>query len=774
MQKGLFSFTKKHFCLVAGLLFVQFSSGQGLINNGAQIVITNTSNIHISGATGNLTNQAGGLIVNSAAGGKITLGGNWVNDAANSVFSGTGSTVEFNGATAQSIGGTNPTAFYNLTASGSGTKTVNTPLTSVSRLVTVSDNTQLDANGNLTLLATSSEHASIGPLINGASVSNNVIVQSYLTGGSDGYRVWKGLSSPINDGLILGNKTYKQLQSKLIITGNLGTTNGFDKGNSASPYGATIKTYNEQAALGTSQFTVLPNITDPVIQGLGFFLYYRGNRTDNYDASGSSATGSKVVAPFATPESVLVDYTGPINQGPIEVNLSYTNNNDSDIFIGTNLVGNPYPSVIDWHAVYNASVSAGADISPVIYVVKQDGSFAEYTITDAGLGTGIGANEGTRYIMPGQAFYVKANAASQKLTFAEGSKDPYPVSGTVMRFLSAPRKELMGLTMATSTLVAPPHRMGLKVLRFNVKNMDAQEEALLIFRDNATVNYDNNEDGLYFSGNPVVLLSKSKDNKNLSINSLPEPTEPTEVDLYVSTSISGKHQLNFTDLSQLGATQVFLEDSFLKKTEPVVTNSIYEFSIDRKIPQSFGGNRFKLVFHPQLNLANFSAKKVYGGSEITWSGASKYNNELFVIERSTDGNVFQTIGAISKDDIGTYRFIDKKPENGLNYYRLKLQDTVKYSYTNVVSLDYAPDSSEPYFKIFPNPVNDALNVIYKDDVKQGQLAIYSLGGQKIKSFSVLNADQSQYNVSDLPTGVYILKAIDGQNKEVGTEKFIKE
>jgi hypothetical protein len=252
MIKGYYNFLKRYSALVLGILFLSpfWGVSQGLINNGAYIVTTSTSNIYINGTTGHFTNQSGGLITNNTTGGTITLGGNWLNNASNTVFSNDGVTVVLNSASAQSIAGTNGTGFYNFSASGAGTKTFNTAST-VSRLVTV-DGTVLNANGKLTLLATASSNASVGELLNGASVTNDVIVQSYLTGGSLSYRVNKGLSSPINDALIAGNKTYKQLQSKLIITGPGNTANGFDKGNSISPNAVTIKTYNEAAPLSSS------------------------------------------------------------------------------------------------------------------------------------------------------------------------------------------------------------------------------------------------------------------------------------------------------------------------------------------------------------------------------------------------------------------------------------------------------------------------------------------------------------------------------------------
>lgn len=755
--------------LIYASVFFPFSNfAQGLINNGAYIVLTDQSTVNIAGTTGHYTNQNGGLIKNSTTGGKLNLDGNWTNNAANSVFSNDGTTVVFKGSAAQSIAGTNATGFYNLTASGGSTKTFNTVTSTVSRLVTVESSTTLNANNKLRLLSTASSNASVGPLLSGASVTNNVIVESYLTGGRRGS---KGFSSPINDALIAGDKTYKQLQSKLIITGPGGTTNGFDKGNSGAPYSVTIKTYNESAPLSTSQFTNLSSITQTTIPGKGFFLYYRGNRTYDYDNTGTYATGSKIVSPYATPENITVEYTGPINQGNVNIPLSYTDNGDSDVFRGCNLVGNPYPSVIDWHAVKSASSSGGINISPNIYILKQDGAFATYNSA-----TQLYTNGGTRYIMPGQAFYVQANASAQTLTFIETCKDPYPASGTVMRFLSAP---LSGKNLANINGINPlsTSANNVKVLRLNLENSSITEETVLAFVNGTSQDFENNEDALYFAGSPLVLCTKSSDDKELSINSQPEPTEATEVKLYVGAQQEGIHTLNFTDISGLGGTQLFLEDKYLNKIEAVNYGFSYDFEISSSIKESYGANRLNLIFRPIVTPSEFIAKKIYGGSEIKWSGITNLKNDVFTIERSTDGQNFKTIGSVQKADNSNsqYSFLDSKPEDGFNYYRLKLVESNNtYSYTNIVSVDYTIKESEPYFQIYPNPVKDNLNVLFKQVINKATLVIYNLNGQKLTTFSVSDSNKAVHNLTYLLPGVYILKAIDGQNKEVESEKFIKE
>jgi hypothetical protein len=126
---------KKYIYLIQTIFLLSFVSytafGQGLINNGAYIVLSSGPYIEINGSTGNYLNQDasgpsyGRITVNTS--GTIDVNGNWTNNSADptdNVFTSSVGTVELVG-TAQVIGGTASTYFNNLNLLGSGTKTLN-------------------------------------------------------------------------------------------------------------------------------------------------------------------------------------------------------------------------------------------------------------------------------------------------------------------------------------------------------------------------------------------------------------------------------------------------------------------------------------------------------------------------------------------------------------------------------------------------------------------------------------------------------------------------
>ncbi len=71
--------------------------------------------------------------------------------------------------------------------------------------------------------------------------------------------------------------------------------------------------------------------------------------------------------------------------------------------------------------------------------------------------------------------------------------------------------------------------------------------------------------------------------------------------------------------------------------------------------------------------------------------------------------------------------------------------------------------------IFPNPANNYLNVLVKNDV-ESTYQIYDVTG-KVLINGLLNSDVNQINLSDLPAGFYVIKLISSHNQSVNA--FVK-
>jgi hypothetical protein len=89
-----------------------------------------------------------------------------------------------------------------------------------------------------------------------------------------------------------------------------------------------------------------------------------------------------------------------------------------------------------------------------------------------------------------------------------------------------------------------------------------------------------------------------------------------------------------------------------------------------------------------VEISYFSSQCNDGNVLLQWETASEINSNRFYIERSSDGNQFQTIGSLPAAGYSSsetqYAFTDKNPPASIAYYRLREMDfngTQQYSAT---------------------------------------------------------------------------------------------
>ncbi|MBK9256230.1 MAG: T9SS type A sorting domain-containing protein [Saprospiraceae bacterium] len=155
-------------------------------------------------------------------------------------------------------------------------------------------------------------------------------------------------------------------------------------------------------------------------------------------------------------------------------------------------------------------------------------------------------------------------------------------------------------------------------------------------------------------------------------------------------------------------------------------------------------------------------------NELTWITSREFNNDYFVIERSSDALSFSEIremkGAGSTNRINTYQFIDKESTTAGNYYyRIKQIDfDGKYSFTDMILIEVKL-SKDFIFKLFPNPSVSFVHLLSENDwIENTQLEILNSQGLKVydKNMDLVIANKnllSDFDIKDLPTGLYFIK-----------------
>lgn len=112
-----------------------------------------------------------------------------------------------------------------------------------------------------------------------------------------------------------------------------------------------------------------------------------------------------------------------------------------------------------------------------------------------------------------------------------------------------------------------------------------------------------------------------------------------------------------------------------------------------------------------VELIEFTVEISEGTPVLTWKTATELNNYGFYIEKSDDGNKFETIdfvkGVGTSSVVISYRYEDRSEVTGF-FYRLKQVDyDGQYEYSPVISLQ---SILENRFAAYPNPFIDRLHL----------------------------------------------------------------
>jgi hypothetical protein len=730
----------------------------------------------VQGTYSNLAfSEAGTKIV---ASGTTTVTGNWSSADGEVDLVTHNPTIQFTGITqsltdAASDGG-DGVVFKNVTFGNSGTKTLTSGTFSLSTdgVLTMAGSAQLAANGNLVILSDTTGSGTVAPITGGASITGNVTVQRFITGGNIAYRGYRLISSPVSAAPGYYDMSYLK-NSGTYITGP--ASSGFDA--TGNP---TMYLYREDKVPGSSAFTngyyrgvtkinnsptyylgtVDGDFNLPV--GNGFLFFFRGNM----------GTLTSTV-----PSNITLNTLGTINQGQITVKpwFNYASGVLSSTTLtgntskGFNLVGNPYPSAIDWD-LYSAAATPTSpiyapDIDGFIYVV--DPISKNYGIYMAG--SGLGTHGVTNIIPQGLGFFVRALNPTPMI-FNESAKVTAQVTGS-------------HLLLGTPVAAAQQPLLHLQLSKDAVNT----DDILIRFSATAHTTFVSGEDALYQKGNGILsLASISTNNFPLAISQLPLSNKTQVIPLKVSATTAGLYALKMTELKNLPQLyDVWLMDAYKKDSLDIKHNPTYNFNLSLTDTSTFGSKRFSLVIRQNpgyaYRLLDFSAKKGAADVLVAWKTENEANYTYFTLERSVDaGKTFDILASIPAAGLGNYSFLDKSPIKGQNQYRLKQEDiNGVISYSNVVSIIYGITTTNiinTEIGIYPNPTSTSVNLIITKTADAGasyQITITNSVGKVIRSVTSSKPDW-QNDVSTLLPGTYFVQVINEKDKSlVGRKSFVK-
>ncbi|NOY50199.1 MAG: T9SS type A sorting domain-containing protein [Chlorobi bacterium] len=321
--------------------------------------------------------------------------------------------------------------------------------------MTISSGKTITAGGNLVLESDANGYASF--IDEGSiSVGGTVTVKKYISADQ-----WHYITSPVQSA----------------------TANVF--------YGLYLKYWDEP----NKQWIYITAPTEELLSGKGYASW-----------SSSGTTGD-----------ISVEFVGTMNTGNYSPGV--TLGGDPDQNYGWNLVGNNYPSAIDW----------GTDNSPVAGFTKTNldntiyfytgSQYATYNPSGNG-GDGLGTNGATQYIASAQGFYVHANASSPALTIPQASR-------------LHNSQAFMGNEKLTNNQIL-----------LHVDSDTYSDETVIAFNDLSLEQFETKYDAykLYGANNAPQLYSFMA-NEKMAVNTLPFDGDMMSIPVYFEAGSPGIHNI---------------------------------------------------------------------------------------------------------------------------------------------------------------------------------------------------------------------------------------
>jgi fibronectin-binding autotransporter adhesin len=417
----------------------------------------------------------------------------------------------------------------------------------------------LNTANNLTLLSRADQTALIDGSGNG-EITGNVTMQRYLPNGF-GY---KYVSSPFQNASVGG------FAAEIDLTADFPTFYRYEENRDATGWVTFV---------------------DPA----GMLIPMAG-----YAANSGTSTVPKTLS-----------LTAGVNNGAMAPVALY--NRDKTYTKGFNLVGNPYPSPIDWDAVNGWTRS---NIDNAIYYFDA-GTTDQYTGTYSTYINGISSNgTATNVIASMQGFFVHV------------SDGAYPVSGS---FGMDNRVRVNNLSPAFHKNTDDLYRPVIRLSAGFEESSSHSDPLVIYFDETATSGFENELDAIKLNNtDPGVpnFYALSEEGQRLSIGAWPTPEENCEILLGIKTDKPGILKFSLASAQNLKpGTGIFLKDKMSGIVQDFQRNPNYTVYLTEGDVQ----NRFALVFSDKD-----MSQEAFGNGSVD---AYVQDESIYVIVRLKDEQV---------------------------------------------------------------------------------------------------------------------------------------
>jgi hypothetical protein len=372
---------------------------------------------------------------------------------------------------------------------------------------------------------------------------------------------------------------------------------------------------------------------------------------------------------------------------------------------GWNLVGNPYPSAINFNSVSRIGtvgnnyylwdpILAGATGVGAFVTFSRNAGNTAYDRTSTSAGSTTLPTDGT--IESGAAFLVDFGLSPGSLDIAETAKVTTSAStpfgrptGSSANTQTSLRTNLLALNPDSTSFILDGV---LSTFSSNYSNAITKEDALKIsnFSENLGIR----------RNNQLIAIERSA----------PLTSNDTIFLNLTSLKVKGyQFELDSKGISEYNLAG-YLQDTYLQTSLPLNMEGISKHSfVVNNVPASNAPNRFRIVFKKVITCNAISAVMLNNDIAVQWQVTGEENIYQYEVERSLDGVSFTNIATVkalgNNLPISNYSRLDEKPLPGIYYYRIKAMSNYgAIGYSETVQVKMMNSKGAMY--VFPNPAGN--------------------------------------------------------------------
>lgn len=407
---------------------------------------------------------------------------------------------------------------------------------------------------------------------------------------------------------------------------------------SAKPTGMNrIKYYDETAVPGVLSWPTLFDAREgsPVPYGSNSFAIGKGYQVvpDNDDTN--------------------IEFSGAsLNNDDISIPVTRSAANTTKP--GFNLIGNPYPSYLDWTEVYTANSSL-MPTSTMWYRTK-DGIYDFWTVNGSGgLGTPV---EASKDIPPMQAFWIRTVTGGGNISLTNEMRSHAPGSNFLLKAPSTDKAEN-------------------SILRLTVSNDINTNETVIYFNENASDGFDSYDSPKMFNEDVAIPeLYTQLGDEFLVMNGFKSVQMDSEIALGFITGEQGSFSIRANEFSNFDADVKLVLIDKLTNVETNLSNG-ESYSFESNVTNTM--DRFTVKFKSASGTTNLE-------QELKNKAVVYSTNQSIIIQTLANANVevYNTLGQLvySQDNVIDRNVLNFNFNTGV--YLVSVNVNAKLSTTKVI------------------------------------------------------------------------------------------